>query len=1125
MAGMRTTILVLLLLTFYTGGAGGQEFTADQNAFFESRIRPVLVDVCGKCHARGEQSKGKLQLTAREHLLSGGESGPTIVPGDPAKSILLAILRHDDDAPAEMPPEDRLSDQQIDDFTAWIEMGAPWPNVLPTSEATEPPAWAFQRVVDVDVPAERDSEWPRNEIDRFILAGLESADLHPAPRASPEVWLRRVTFDLTGLPPTPEEVEAFLSDESNDAYRRVVDRLLATPRYGERWGRHWLDLVRYSDTNGLDNDYRKPGAYHYRDYVIEAFNEDLPYDTFVREHIAGDTLARQRIAPDGSHRSSPLGTGFYWLGEMLNAPTQQNVALAAELENRIDVFGKTFLGLTVACARCHDHKFDDISTEDYYALGGIFTSSDNIQACVDTPERLSEIDSFLAISQANRDALDALLEGRAFQKLLIEARLEEARNMSRYLMASRGLVASKKAVTEQALIKAAAAHHVDIDGLRRWVEFLRAEERESDEVFAPWVMMIDVPDRRFARRARSLARRLLKMRETITKFESELELFEDFEDDSWSDRWHGEGAAFGSGPQHRMMADMHGVRGKGYVSSFRTTDSVVGRLTSRKFKVTKRYMTMLVAGGKYGGETCASLIFNSPVLPEPEDVVKSGRNDHVLRREWFNIQPYLGEEVFLEIADSRRGPWGHIAIDEIAFTDKSPLPPEYFSTNELILKACVSADSPQAFADLYQQRTIETLEEALAAVEAVSEDHQGMVRLKAPAQEEIRFRMLDGSSPLNSKPSHGLLSPVDQQKLAKLLAERAAIDRDFPESTIGIVTTDSDPKDMHVQTRGNPNNLGDEVRRGFLHALRNDSISEILTGSGRVELAAWLSSAENPLTARVMVNRIWQHHFGAGLVATPDNFGQLGARPSHPELLDYLANRFVDSGWSIKAMHRLMVLSSTYRQANDVDAVAVEKDSNNRLLHHMPIRQLEAEAVRDAMLAVAGNINWEMYGPGIKTHLTSYTIGEDLPLESGPLDGDGRRSIYLEVRSNHLMALLDAFHMPKPVTTVGARDRSVTPPMALSMMNNDFVLLQSEAWADRVLFEYPGAPEARIARMIFEVYSRDATPDEVRTLSEFVSNQTEEYRRLNRADINPQRRAWADLAQILFSLSEFSFVR
>ncbi len=1122
---MRTTILVILLSLSASGSARGQEFTTNQNAFFESRIRPVLVEVCGKCHARGTQSKGGLQLSAREHLLSGGDSGPTIVPGDPSNSILLAVLRHDDDAPTAMPPEDQLSDQQIDDFAAWVEMGAPWPTTLPTAQPDDDSAWAFKPVANVEVPPVRDTTWPRSEIDRFILARLEKAELPPAPEASRQVWLRRVTFDLTGLPPTPTEVEAFLTDESNRAYQNVVDRLLASPRYGERWARHWLDLVRYSDTNGLDNDYDKPGAYHYRDYVIQAFNQDLPYDQFVREHIAGDTLAPQRTSLDGSRRLSPLGTGFFWLGEMLNAPAQQKLALATELENRIDVFGKTFLGLTVACARCHDHKFDDISTDDYYALGGILTSSANVQACLDTPQRTSEIETALAASRANRDALNALRESRAFQKLLIESRLDEARNLSAYLMASRPLVASKETKNDRAIREVATTHNINPNTLRQWVEFLRDKERERDEIFAPWVMLIDVPERRFARRASSLARRLTDMRQAIAELEAGLEIFEDFEGDDWTDRWKNEGAAFGSGPRHRMPADMSGVRGKGYASSFETTDSTVGRLTSRKFKVTKRYMTMLVAGGDQRGATCASLIFNSPVLPEPEDVVRIGRNDHVLRREWFNMQPYLGEEVFLEIADSRRGPWGHIVIDEIAFTDLDLLPPEKFSTNEAVLKSLALADSPRALADLYQQLVIETLEETLRAVDAAPVDQNGVVRLDSAALENIRFRMLSDSSPLAHQAPAELLSPSNRLKLAELLAERASIDAHFPESTIGIVTTDVEPKDMKEHTRGDANNLGDEVERGFLHALCDDCRPDALTGSGRLELANWLASANNPLIARVMVNRLWQHHFGAGLVATPDNFGQLGEKPSHPDLLDFLATRFIASGWSVKTMHRLMVLSSAYRQANDVDAVAEEKDSNNRLLHHMPIRQLEAEAVRDAMLAVAGDLNTAMYGPGVRTHFTPYMVGEDVPPRSGPLDGDRRRSIYLEVRSNHLMALLEAFHMPKPATTVGKRDSSVTSPMALSMMNNDFVVQQSEVWADRVRSEYPENPQGRIARMILEVYSRPATADELRTLTEFVSKQTERYRRLDHDHVDPQRRAWSDLAQILFCLSEFSFVR
>ncbi len=1121
---MRLTILILLLTLCPILSAKGEDFSSDQVAFFESRIRPVLVESCGECHARGAQSKGGLQLTAREHLLQGGDSGPTIVPGDPNHSMLLAVLRHREDAPAEMPPEGQLSEQQLADFATWIEMGAPWPDALPARSAFDEPSWAMQPVADVSIPEVTDRAWPRNAIDHFILASLEAAELSPASPASREIWLRRVNFDLIGLPPTPQEVEAFLKDDSPDAFERVVDRLLASPRYGERWGRHWLDLVRYSDTNGLDNDFEKPGAYHYRDYVIQAFNADVPYDDFVREHIAGEVVTPQRVSADGAHYWSPLGTGFYWLGEMLNGPADIKVALASELENRIDVLGKTFLGLTVACARCHDHKFDDITSEDYYALGGILTSTENIQASVDTPRRQAELDQAYQESRVNQRAVDALLESRAYQKLFVEARLKEARTISPYLVASRSLLASGSngGIT---VADVANEHQLDASRLQDWVEFLQGEGRDQDSIFAPWITLADVTEQRFERRAKSLARRLAELREAIEYKESKLELFEDFEGDAWSERWHVEGLAFGSGPRHHVPADMLGVKGNGFVSSFGTTNAAVGRMVSKKFKVTKRYMTMLVSGGKYRPETCVSLILNSPVLPEPEDVVKMGRNDHIMRRELFNLQPYLGAEVCIEIADARRGPWGHIIIDDIAFTDEVFLPREYFSTNQMVLNSLDQVNSPQELADQYQQLAIAALEKTLKLIEEVPQNSRAIVRLDDSEEEELRFRLMIGPSPLVSGSPEELLAPDEWKQLQALRLEREEIDRNFPTSFVGIVTKDFDPQDMALHTRGDPNHLSEKIPRGYLHALSDNPRPGEFTGSGRLELANWLASADNPLTSRVMVNRIWQHHFGTGLVATPDNFGKLGEEPSHPELLDYLAQQFIDSGWSVKSIHRDMVLSHTYRQSNAIDPIAAEQDSDNRLLHHMPIRQLEGESIRDSMLELAGNINLEMYGPGVKTHISPYSIGEDLPPESGPLDGDCRRSIYLEVRSNHLMGLLETYHMPRPATTIGSRDRSVTTPMALSMMNSEFVVTMSRAWADRLMEDYPDGVEERIARMVQEAYSRAATPVEIQSLADFVGAQTEQYRQLGDSEPDCQHQAWADLAQILYSVSEFCFVR
>ncbi len=1116
--------------------APADEPEPEQLEFFERRIRPVLMDTCGECHADGKQSEAGLDVTRLESLLSGGASGPAIEPGDPEASLLIKAIRRDLDASAHMPPEEILPPEQVADLVAWVEMGAPWPeeNEPLVDTADEETYWAFRPVRSPPVPDVTDTNWPQTAIDRFILAGLEQAALRPAPSAERRELLRRLTFDLTGLPPTPDEIERFLADESPDAYARVVERLLASPRYGERWARHWLDLMRYSDTNGLDNDYKKPNAYRYRDYVIRALNDDLPYDVFVREHVAGDLLANQRTSRDGIQYLSPQATASLWLGEMLNAPAQPEVALANELENRMDVVGKAFLGLTLACARCHDHKFDDITSEDYYAIAGILTSSTNVQQCVDTPSRGEQVERLLSDIENNARARQRLLDDYDVQRARLEAALEAARSIETLLMATQHLVVAEQAPSGEAIAAAAESAGLPAEAIGRWTQFLRDEERLTDPLFAGWTNLVDAPERSFARRRQALARRLTAMVERLDELAGNRELFEDFESDAWPAGWHAAGAAFAAGPTTALPRDLVGHQGNGVASSLRWTEAATGRLTSAPFKVTKRYMTMLVAGGDHYDDTRVNVILNSQVLPEPEDVVKHGAGDHHMRRQWFNMQPYLDHEVQIELVDEARGEWGHLIIDEISFTDDDPPPPEFFACDPVIL-ATLDDDNVATRRDLaarYQQRIVDVLEDAIRQVDDLQRTSDGsaepqVVRLSDRAAEAISVWALSLGSPLNAPALETLLDDAQEAQLVELREAQQLLDEAMPRSVLAITTVDDRVADMPIHRRGDPNNLGDPVSRGFIAALSDDPRPVELQGSGRLELAHWMASAENPLTVRVLVNRAWLHHFGQGLVRTPDNFGLLGETPTHPQLLDYLAAEFIRSGWSLKRLHRLIVLSATYQQSGLVTTEARQHDPDNRLWHHVPPRALEAEAVRDAMLSVSGDLHAELYGRPIATHITPFMVGEDLPPYSGPLDGDARRSIYLEVRSNHLMGLLKAFHLERPSTTVGRRDRSVVTPMALSLMNNEFVWLEARAWAERLLADGSQSPEQRIVQMFAEAFARPPRDDELQTLVGFVDEQRHRYASLEAGaeDAGVEQAVWADVAHVLFNLAEFYFVR
>jgi hypothetical protein len=875
-----------------------------QAEFFEARIRPVLVANCYSCHDSTKATSG-LNLASKAGLELGGSRGVAVRPGDPDASLLYRAVSYRDPM-LKMPPGGKLPDAVIADFREWIAQGAYDPRTDTPSVTPQPGGinweqarrhWSFQPLRPVDPPKVRNKAWVRSPIDAFLLARLEQAGLAPAAPADRRTLLRRVTFDLTGLPPTPDEITAFVNDRSPEAFEKVVDRLLRSPHYGERWARHWLDLVRFAETNGHEFDFYKDEAWRYRDYVIRAFNQDLPYDLFVREHIAGDILP-SRLSADGKYYESPLASGFFGLGEERNGATDLEEVRSEMRDSKIDVFGKTFLGLTVSCARCHDHKFDPIAATDYYALGGIFDSTRTTLASVSSAEVSKQIEETLT-------------------KLRTEA---------------------PTSVT--------AAQAVQL--------------RPGDERF-------DIA------------------------------------------RFYRSGAAFAESPGDRLD------------SSRGLSDKLTGILVSRSIVPTKRYIHVRVAGTKF-----------NPVREEPSQLAVTifapgrypkgvaGEGDRRLRWKTITLKEEIDQVCHLEIADRRRD--GHIVVDAIVFSD--------------------SKDPPAAG------------EETLAAL-----------------------------------PSSG---PVEDS---------------LPAEVFGRISYEDGPHNLQIHERGNHLNLGAEVPRRFLRILDGDDPAPYLKGSGRAALAAALTRPSDPLLARVMVNRTWKHHFGEGLVRTVDNFGKTGETPSHPELLDYLAQRFIAQGWSMKSMHRMMVLSAAYQMDSAASSPAQTKDPQNRLLSHMPVRRLDAESIRDAILAVSGSLDRTTYGPSVKVHVSSYQDGRGKPV-SGPLDGNGRRSIYLEVRRNFLTPLLLAFDYPLPTTTTGRRMVSTVPAQALTLMNNEFVAAQAKLWSDRMESAYI-EPRARLDAMFVRIFAREPEAAERDRILTFLGGEG----------------SWDSLAHVLFNAKEFIFLR
>jgi hypothetical protein len=1064
----------------------------DEIEFFESRIRPLLAEKCYACH--GPQAKaafGGLRLDSREALLRGGDRGPVIVPGDPAASLLMRAVSYND-LDLKMPPSGRLSQSELDDLARWIRIGAPDPRAAPvvTSVPRAPAGldlakarsfWSLRPLTEPAAPPAR-PEGPVSPIDRFIRAALEAKGLRPAPPAPRPVWLRRVTFDLVGLPPTPDELADFERDASAQAFERVVERLLASPHYGERWGRHWLDLVRYAETNGHEFDNDKLDAWRYRDYVIRAFNLDLPYDRFVREQIAGDLLPGKRLSPDGSHWESPLGTTFYWFGEVLNSATDSVKSRADTVDNQLDVVGKTFLGLTVACARCHDHKFDPIPTADYYSLAGVMHSTDLVETVLDSPARAREIGAAHAsISAFNGE----------ISKLVVPMLDHLASRSGEYLLAAAGRPSPPG--LHPGLVKA-------------WTESLAAARDRPEHPLRPFASLAARgPASEFRSGVAAVRRELAALGTRASRVEGESvergeSAFEEFEGLDYG-AWTAAGEAFGTRPRFELAPNqlLRGYLGEGMASSFGAgSDRLVGSLTSAKFRAPKLFLHVRMAGSKESHRSERAGLRVTLVADGHKSQHMFPDGSGAFTWSTVRLTKEIGRLCYFEIVDRSRE--GHLVVDRILFSDSKEPPGPGAGPNRRVLALL---DRPD-----------------LDSLERLAAGYAELFRAaRSPAQGDLDARQLAAAlvpcGTLEELPSD---DPGIQRMIEGIREKRAARENQVPPSTFAMVARDENPHDVRIHLRGNHKNLGSEVPRRFLEVLGGREQRPVLHGSGRLELADWVASPSNPLTFRVMANRIWKHHFGHGLVRSVDNFGAMGERPTHAELLEHLACRLRERG-SIKALHREIVLSSTYRMSSRADAAAERVDPENRLLHHMPVHRLEAEALRDAMLAVSGRLDRSVFGPSIRPHISAHQDGRGKP-ESGPLDGDGRRSVYIQIRRNFIPPLFLAFDYPLPISTIGARSVSTVPSQALMLMNNELVASQAALWSRR-LAQTEEDQLRRVTRAFLEAFARPPTADERRATLAFIQAQTSRQR--GEAGSAPER-AWADLCHVLLNSAEFLYV-
>jgi hypothetical protein len=981
--------------------------------FFEKSVRPILVERCQGCHGQAKQ-KGGLRLDGRAAILAGGATGPAVVPGNAKESLLIDAINYGETY--QMPPKSKLPAAEIATLTDWVNRGAPWGvdnrrdasrtapdsgkstlEQLSQSEMQKRAQfWCFRPIRRATPPAPSKTlqNWPRNAIDRFIARALRDQRLTPASEAEKRVLIRRLSFDLIGLPPSPDEIEAFLDDHSPDAYEKLVDRLLSSAQYGERWARHWLDLVRFAESAGHEYDYEIHNAFRYRDYVIRAFNCDIPYDQFVIEHIAGDLLEEPRRNSSSGFNESVIGTAFYFLGDGSHSPVDVREDEMRRIDNQIDVLSKTFLGLTLACARCHDHKFDPISTKDYYALAGFLHSSRYQQAFLDSPDRYgAEVSQLCRLKQ---DLIAALGD--------VQAELPEE--------------------------------------FQKWFK-RRAPRLTSPGASAPQRQQQKSPGQR--------------------------EVFEDFNGDSFRD-WFVTGNAFGGRPSQagdfRLVDE--GIHTRlvpvraGQAHSGLFADRLQGVIRSPSFTINARYIHHRVAGR---GARINIVIDNYEKIRDPIYGGLAVRVNHGDSLRWVtqDLGMWLGHRAYIEIADGTTIDFagttaqiddglGYIAVDEIRMSNQ-PAPGDASAQLEEELPPPIDLDS------------------VIAA--------------------------------LRSK------SAVKADALAAIATESRAIASRLPVPMLALAIADGTGQDEHVHIRGSHKNLGEVVPRRFLEvlggaaplregepsgeaSLSTSSSTGPCSGSGRLALAQRMTDTRaNPLLARVLVNRLWKHHFGEGIVKSTDDFGAMGQKPSHPELLDWLASELIQSGWSIKAIQRLMVNSSTYRMSSNPTEPGERLDPANVYLHRMNVRRLEAEAIRDAILTVSGRLVNQMYGPAVPLHLTSFMDGRGRPARSGPLDGDGRRSIYLNVRRNFLNPFFLAFDAPVPFSTMGRRNVSNLPAQALALLNDPLVIGQARLWAERELATPGRPPRERIDRLYLTAFGRRASDDEARAALAFVAAQSQ----------------------------------
>ena len=941
-------VLLACAMPTWVQAANKNKIPAEHIEFFEKEIRPVLIKRCYACHGSKKQ-EASLRLDSHAWMMKGSDSGVAVIPGDPVKSRIIQVIQyHNDDS--QMPPDGKMPPNEIAALTRWVKMGTPWPfstkdsKAVPVNGAYDFAAlskshWAFRPVTNPELPKIKNQQRVSSLVDHFVISRLEEKDLSLSPTIDRRKLIRRASIDLIGLPPSYQDVENFANDSSPDAYGKLTDRLLASPHYGERWGRHWLDVARYADTKGyvFTSERRYPYSYTYRDYVIRAFNEDLPYDKFIQEQLAADQLDR-----NGDDRSL-AALGFLTVGRRYRGNIHDIT------DDRIDLVSRGLLGLTASCARCHDHKFDPVPSKDYYSLYSVFVSSyepeEKDLPLIGKPKSEKAYKVYQAERAKRQKKIDDYVHDEGL-KFRTKARL----NVGEVLQAI-AFMQKLTGIVEKPQYAKEAPHRQYIN---LWQAFLKRKAKSYQSVFSPWMALAQLKKEEFAARSAELIQK---------------------------------------------MVDQEGAASSG-----------------------SRYNGLIVSALK-----------NNP----PQSI--------------YDVCQIYGN-VFKEVELQ----WVKSLEDAKKAKLKSPEKLNDLDAEEL-RQFLYHPESPTAVSDAVAQTMFDRAQ-------------RNKIR-----QLQKNIETLDVTSP-GSPPRAMVL--LDKEK----------------------------PVTSHVHLRGNPGRRGEKAPRQFFRILAGENRKPFQKGSGRLELAQSIASRENPLTARVFVNRVWMHHFGEGLVRTPSDFGVRSAPPTHPALLDYLAYRFMKDGWSVKALHKTIMLSATYRQSSQKNLKAALIDSDNRLLWKRVPQRLGFEAMRDSLLFVSGQISNDQGGK-------SYLIDK--------LPTDPRRTVYSFVDRNNLPSVFRTFDFANVESSTAKRPYTTVPQQALFAMNS-LLLIEQSGFLVKDLNLEQMATEKSVDTAIIALYqrvlARKPTVDEISLGKHFLNHHRDQIK-------TPARMSgWEKYAQVLCTSNEFMFV-